>query len=249
MRGLFGKIVLAAWLVSFATSCATLSPYGGIFNREKLAGIKKVAAVSIYCDKRLDTSAMDNLASAINQITQGDKFDLSLVAEKLKASLFNKYTSWFPFRLIDEKEFISSENYRRLKMHNNIFLAPRFVATPEGYLAINPDDQEQVKRALAEVQNVDGVIYLTAKYKLLNRPGLLGFGHYKVICTLELTARDGDFYPVLHNEVVAISREKVEYSLGGLICEVGELQGLCENATNVADEQMKIWLRHNLANM
>ena len=81
---------------------------GGKMKEGKVKGVKEVALISVFCDKRIDTSDFKGIGAATNRLR--DTADLawirpgrSRIADRFKGCVWRVRVHVYPIRKIDEK--------------------------------------------------------------------------------------------------------------------------------------------------
>ncbi|MCD4813095.1 hypothetical protein K8S19_05330 [bacterium] len=239
---LLGLIVI----VPLLSSCASVGLNKSTVNPIYLQQLKKIAVMTVYCDKRIDTSELTSIVFDINKRSNQKNFDLFPMAMKLHKTIFTLYPSILPSEIADEKSIIMKPHYRAIKKNENFFLKPFNVATPPGYIAISTFDLNPIKASLEQMPDIDGVLFLSAEYRLSKIGGeFLGFGKLAVKCTVTLSILDREGNVAINHSVEAESMSKIKYSFGGAF-DTAKIIPLCDEATEQADLWMQYWLKKNV---
>ncbi len=149
---------LALGVLLLLGSCATLE-------QGQVASVEEAALVSVYCDKRIDTSDFQGLAALVSQLSQDKAFQLKSVAVKLRDDMFGKYAAGLPFKLLPESQVIGAPAYRTFETQK-FSLNRAFYDAPDGYVFYPLSDDVAFKVLLDAFPNVQAFMVCTAYFKL-----------------------------------------------------------------------------------
>jgi hypothetical protein len=228
-------LLAPALFFMFFTSCAT-------FDKAAMERTKNVAVLSIYCDKRIDSSEFTGLGAAIAELAQNKDFKLDNEVMKMKDDLFNEYTKVFSFKLLDEPAVLGIPNYMTADQDKSFFkMDPKMFVCPPGYRAYSIILKQPVLNLLKELPAADAGMIMYTTFRLRKLVEFLGFGTAKVDSFVYLIVKDKEFKTVFYKDVTGSSTETIKFALGGVF-DATKIQPLCAEASADAGAKMKKWL-------
>jgi hypothetical protein len=213
-------------------SCATLE-------QGQVASVEEAALVSVYCDKRIDTSDFQGLAALVNQLSQDKAFQLKPVAVKLRDDMFGKYACGLPFKLLPEKQVIDAPAYRTFETQK-FSLNRAFYDAPDGYVFYPLSDDVAFKVLLDAFPNVQAFMVCTAYFKLSKEFSVAGFGTARVTAFVTILALDRNRKVILRKYTYAASDQTIKFALGGVF-DASKILPLCIQATDKAAKKFEEW--------
>jgi hypothetical protein len=219
-----------------AISCSSL-------DRAAIGQVKKAVLISVFADKRIDTSEFKGDIAGLAQFLQFDELMLQPMAESLKEDFFNKYTKVFPFAVIPEEEVINSGAYKSVDSGIRNFIGV-FMSIPKGYKYIPAHEADA--RAVMNALGADAVIHISASYRLSKMFAIAGFGLAKVNVTLNVTCIGRDGKSVFTFNVGASSNNDIKFALNGVF-DATQILPLCREATDNASQALYRWFAEQMA--
>jgi hypothetical protein len=226
------RLSLALGTLLLLASCATLE-------QGQVASVEEAALVSVYCDKRIDTSDFQGLAALVNQLSQDKAFQLKPVAVKLRDDMFGKYACGLPFKLLPEKQVIGAPAYRTFETQK-FSLNRAFYDAPDGYVFYPLSDDVAFKVLLDAFPNVQAFMVCTANFKLSKEFSVAGFGTARVTAFVTILALDRNRKVILRKYTYAASDQTIKFALGGVF-DASKILPLCIQATDKAAKKFEEW--------
>lgn len=225
------KLLIIITIISlfflFFSGCAT-------FNKADLEVINNAGLVSVYCDKRIDTSEFTSVFAGINELAQSKDFNLEVIAIQMKNDVFDEYAPYLPFSFLDEKDVTENPSYKSI-------LSDLWFSTPAGYKAIGYGNQKVIDELFEAFPKANGLMFVWAYFKLHKESEILGFGAARVYAYHQLIIMDRSKKIILQKTNYAASKDIIEFALGGVF-DAKEIQPLCIEALNKASEVTKAWI-------
>jgi hypothetical protein len=217
---------------------------GGKMREGKVKGVEEAALISVFCDKRIDTSDFKGIASASSQLAQNDDFNLKPIAEKLRDDIFNRYAQGFPFTLKDESTVIHSPAYEKLATKKFDINKVHF-ASPDGYVVVPYLNKKAFKTLLETYPDAEAFLFCAADFRLEKTSSLLGFGTAKVKSNVEIAAIDRKQKLIMRKTSYASSEDTIKFSLRGVF-DASQIQPLCTQATEKAAKKFEGWFANKM---
>jgi hypothetical protein len=219
-------------LLLLLISCATLE-------KGQVASVEEAALVSVYCDKRIDTSDFKGLAALVNELSQDKAFQLKPVASKLRDDMFGKYAAGLPFKLIPESKVIGAPAYRTFE-NQKFSLNKAFFDVPDGYVFYPISDDVAYKVLIDAFPSVQAFMVCTASFKLTKEFQIAGFGTARVTSFVSILALDRNRKVILRKSTYAASDETIKFALGGVF-DAAKILPLCVQASDKAAKKFEEW--------
>jgi hypothetical protein len=235
------KMILraAAILLSMTVliSCSSI-------NKELIRSVKNVAVVSIVFDKKVDVSSVSSgILGMVSSIAQNDKFKLDAQTEEFKNKLFKDYSSFFPFKIMDESTVINQKEYQQV--YNTTQSRKGVLTTPAKYAALDLSQSDDVQKALRAAPLAEGVM-LVRVYYALQKTGLemmgVGTARVQAYCTIIVFNKTGKEVLVINQW--AQSDGTLTYALGGVF-QGDEVIPLAKDASEKVMISISDWLQKN----
>jgi hypothetical protein len=230
----------------FRRSLAALLALGGLLlfgcatlEKGRVAGVEEAALISVYCDKRIDTSDFSGLAAAVNQLAQDESFQLKPIAVQLRDDIFQKYAPGLPFRLIPEQQVIGAPAYHAFGSQK-WSLQEIWYDLPDGYEFFPVNDDAAYRVLLDAFPDVQAFMLCTAYFRLTKEFAIAGFGTARVTSNVTITALDRSRKVILRKYTYAASDDTIKFALGGVF-DARQIQPLCIQATAKAAAKFAAW--------
>jgi hypothetical protein len=208
-------------------------------DKDRLAGLKSVAVVSVYSDRAVDMSDFGSLLTLAKQIASSSDFDLQPIAARLRDDVFQNFAPLFPFPLMEEGKVLGNPEYRAVQSRQTTSSWTQ--AMPPDYALVSVIQANEMK-GLAASLGADAAVVLQATYKLAKDEGPDGlFGKARVNCSLWLVVRDAAGKELLSRMDFASSAKWVAYALD-FVPNTAALIDMCQESTDMASASMKAWL-------
>lgn len=201
---------------------------------ENLNRINKAALLAVDCSTKIDTSQFEGPAADLNKWFQSDQFDLTPVAEKIKANFFTQYTGLFPFQILPEEKVIQSPAY--LADVNSFAGQMRKlfrVSNPQGYTWISKNDYKKMAELTSQITDADGSIVISTSFVLQKKGEILGFGSAAMRSLIRVCVRTKDNMNAVSLIEEGESKSVIKYALGGVF-DASQLKDLCMESTEIA---------------
>lgn len=229
-------------ILIFAISCGTM-------NKSVIQTSKNVALISVYCDKQIKAPEFKGLATALNQLSHSEDFDLTGIVNRLRDDFYSKYADVFQLSVLPEADVINNISYKTNSKEKNFKLTfnQDLIKTPEGYYGISSSYEKGKINKILSSLNVDLGAIMHAEYTL-SKSGIqiFGFGKAKVDSTLYLELVDKNGKTVFYKTASATSKKSMKFALGGLF-KTSELLPLCDESTTLAEAKMDEWIKKQFA--
>jgi hypothetical protein len=234
-RPILGAALALAALLPL--SCATLE-------KGQVAGAREAALISVYCDKRIDTSDFGGLAALVNQLSQDKSFQLKPLATRLRDDMFNKYAPGLPFKIIPESQVIGSPAYRTFDNQKFDF-NEAFFDCPDGYLFYPFSDDVAYKVLIDAFPDVQAFMVCSANFRLTKEFAIAGFGTARVTSFVTILAMDRNRKVILRKSTYAASDDTIKFALGGVF-DASQILPLCTQATDKAARRFEAWFAEQM---
>jgi hypothetical protein len=217
----------------------------GKMKEGKVKKTQETALISVFCDKRIDTSDFKGVESAASELAQNDSFNLKPIAEKLRDDIFNRYAQGFPFEVADEDSVIHSEAYEKLAS-KKFDIDKLHFASPDGYVVVPYENNKAFKTLLETYPDAEAFLFCGADFRLEKVSSVLGFGTAKVKSSVRIVAVDRKQKVIMQKTSDASSEDKIKFSLGGVF-DASQIQPLCVQATDKAAEKFEEWFAKKMS--
>lgn len=171
------KIILSSFFIALFVSACT-------FSKTKMAKVKKLAVVSMFCAKQVDNGTlMYNLI----ELATKDSLKLDTFAERLKTRAFSDLFTGGNFALIHPDTITSNPDYHNLS--TSIFSSTSFFgfASPKGYKAVNSMDKSNFPKLRKMYPDADAFAFIRVNYRFQKNASIAGaFGVASINCTYEV---------------------------------------------------------------
>ncbi|MEN9348207.1 MAG: hypothetical protein RLZZ77_1718 [Bacteroidota bacterium] len=228
------------------------------FSTTAFAQRKKVAVVTMYCDKYIGTSNLAGGASmiaAVQTLADDPNFDLTSVLQTFHDKFFNEFAPQFPFDLIPESEVVTNPDYLayesawgETKADEDKSIFERRYLTVGGYkpllesLGKGGEKSNQQRMVQMFGDKVDGVLFVNIDFEFTPKMAIGGMGTAGVqaYCRMKMWNKEGD--KVFKINEFAMSKESVAMVAGIPVMKTDELLPMCQDATTrmIADLQGRL---------
>jgi len=179
MKTMFKGLMMAALMLSF-------------FSTTAFAQRKKVAVVTMYCDKVIgmgDLAGGAALIARAQTLADDPNFDLTSVLTTFHDKFFNEFAPQFPFDLIPESEVVTNPDYLAYESawgetkndEDKSFFERRYL-TINGYkpllesLGKGGDKSNQQRMVQMFGDKVDGVLFVNIDFEFVQKAAFAGTG-------------------------------------------------------------------------
>lgn len=242
MKTMFKGLMMAALMLSF-------------FSTTAFAQRKKVAVVTMYCDKYIGTSNLAGsaqLIAGIQTLADDPNFDLTSVLNSFHDKFFNEFAVQFPFDLIPESEVITNPDYMayesawgETKADQDKSVFEKRYLTVTGYkpllesLGKGGDKSNQQRMVQMFQGKVDGILFVNIDFEFTPKMAIGGMGTAGVqaYCRMKMWNKDGE--KVFKINEFAMSKETVAMVAGIPVMETEDLLPMCQDATTRMMEDLQ----------
>jgi hypothetical protein len=160
------------------------------FSKSKMAKVKKLAVVSMFCAKQVDNQGV--LVYDLMELMTKDSLKLDLFAERLKTRAFGDLFTGGKFSLINPDTITSNADYASLS--KSVYSTTSFFgfASPKGYRAVNSMDRSNFPKLRKMYPDADAFAFIRVNYYFQKRvsagSGILAgaVGLASIECTYEV---------------------------------------------------------------
>lgn len=225
------------------------------FSTTAFAQRKKVAVVTMYCDKYIGTSNITGGAAMIAKVqTLADdpNFDLTSVLTTFHDKFFNEFAPQFPFDLIPESEVVTNPDYLAYESawgetkddQDKSFFERRYL-TINGYKPLleslgKGGEKSNQQRMIQMFQGkVDGILFVNIDFEFMPKMAIGGMGTagIQAYCRMKMWNKDGE--KVFKINEFATSKETVGMISGFPIMSTEDLLPMCQDATTRLMEDLQ----------
>jgi hypothetical protein len=207
---------------------------------------KKIALVSLYCDKKIGGTG---LGTAIESLINDPSFNLKPLVDKSYDRFVNDFAKDFPFKLIDNAEIVSNEEYKNFKsrwmqdttrtvskLSGFQFVTAKDMTFAYGDLLPLVKDENEDRCIMAKIfPNADGILFVSMDYEFESRIMGLGAG---ITAYLNMFLYDKKCDKVFRIREYGKSKGKVPAVAGIPVMDPKKITPLCEDATEVLFEEL-----------
>ncbi len=220
----------------------------------------KVAVSLIGVDKYID---FDNEFGAgvkiIQRLAASDKFDLEPVRQKLHKKVFNEYSEFFPFDLMNEQKVLGPDRYKKFQVYDNKDKEENFKKSAkhflqkDGYLSYHPksfaSSQDKRKKFFqAMPSDADGMLMIALSYDLKKEESMIpGVSKGKIKANLRMILTNKKGVKIMDVRKSARSDGDMKVILNQGIPDPSKIQPLCVEATDKVMEETKTWIKEEIA--
>jgi hypothetical protein len=231
-------------LTTLAALSLILLCTSGKIKEGKVKDTQEAALISVFCDKRIDTSDFKSVESAASELAQNDNFNLKPIAEKLRDDIMNRYAQGFPFEVADEDSVLHSPAYESLAS-KKFDINKLYFTSPDGYVVVPFENNKAFKTLLETYPDAEAFLFCGADFRLEKVSSVLGFGTAKVKSNVRIVAVDRKQKVIMQKTSNASSEDKIKFSLGGVF-DASQIQPLCVQATEKAAEKFEEWFANKM---
>lgn len=207
---------------------------------------KRVALVTFYSDKKIGGTGIGTLGESL---INDPSFNLKPLVDKAYDRFVNDFAKDFPFKLIDNNEIVSNEEYKTFKSifmvdtskNVNKWAGAQFITAKDLVFAYGDvtlakeSNRDQCKMAKI-FPTADGILFVSMDYEFESR--LMGMGA-GITAYLNLFLFDKECNKVFRIRESGKSKGKVPAALGVPVMDPKKIQPLCEDATEQLFEELK----------
>lgn len=216
-----------------------------LFSNAALAQRKKVAVVTMYCDKYISTEGLSGGASmvaAVQSLSNDPNFDLTSVMQSFHDAFFNQFAPQFPFDLVPESEVVTNPDYLayesawgETKADEDKTIFEQRYLTVNGYKALietlGKGERSNQKRMLELFgDKVDGVMFVNLDFRFSPKVAMGGMGTAGVEAYCRIKLWNKECEKVFKINEFASSKGSVAMAMGVPIMKAKELLPLCQDA-------------------
>lgn len=218
-----------------------------LFSAQLLAQDKKIAFVSMYCDKKIGGTG---LGTAAESLINDPSFNLKPLMDKSYERFVKDFAKDFPFKLMDNAEVVGMEGYKTFesrwmqdttkklsKLSGTQFVTAKDMIFAYGDILPFVKDENEDKCIMANMFNTaDGVLFVSMDYEFESRIMGLGAG---ITAYLNMFLYDKKCDKVFRIREYGKSKGKVPAVAGIPVMDPKKIQPLCEDATEQLFEELQ----------
>lgn len=212
------------------------------FKKGSVKSIKTAAVVSVYCDRRINTSEFEGDAAAMSELAQNESFQLGKIATRMKDDAFNEYAPHLPFTLLEEQSVIDNSSYQNLYNGQKLNFKPYQFTAPDRYQIIFSANKKIIDELFEAFPEAEGLMFIVADFKLEKAVKIAGMGTAKVKANHTIYVIDRNKKIVMQKHNYASSKKSIKFAWGGVF-NASKIQPLCEESLNEAAEMTKKWVQ------
>lgn len=213
---------------------------------------KKVAVVTCYVDKYLNTSELDGnaaFAAGVATLAKDERFDLTSVLAKFHDDFFNVHAKGFTFDLLPEPEVIGSEGYKgyvsKFGESDQDGTHPLDGSLPyPGYQVLVPNalkKENSNKMRMLEIfkGKAEGVMFINLSFKLSPQVAVGGMGTARVSAVMDIMLFNSEGEKVFNFVEYAPAKKTIPLVKGVPVLDLDKIKPLCEEAAANLMEDMQ----------
>lgn len=232
--------IVAITLLLFLSAC--------IVSKEKLAGVEKVAFVSVMLKKEIDMSEFNSVAGMMSQVLQDEEFDLEPITNRTKDKVKDELAKEMPFQLLPEEQVINKDGYKEIVQEQGAFMkvSKYSYEIPTGYVPLNSLSKKGRLAALAAFPEAQGVMYVRLSYRLNKISSIGGFGVAEIAATMDVAVYNRANKKALYVQKRGRSEDRIKFALGGAF-DAKKITSMCEEATEDAYQKVSAYVNKKMA--
>ena len=204
---------------------------------------KKVAVVTCYVDKYMDTSELNgdaSFAAGVATLAKDERFDLTSVLAKFHDDFFTIHAKEFTFDLLPEADVIGSEGYKNYvrKFGESDQVGTRLLdgSLPfPGYQVLVPNalkKENSNKMRMLELfkGKAEGVMFINLGFKFQPKVAVGGMGTAGIAAVMNIMLFNSEGEKVFNFVEYAAAKKSIPMVKGVPILELEKIKPLCEEA-------------------